>query len=190
MGSSSEGIAAGCRTQILRGGSDVGDLELGDVGDLGVGRRGPGSAIVGSYAGVGGYYELSLDVLSPLWRQMRKQMSTTGNNRMCVGEQTGNCRKKKSKRGSTLRTNILMKRRVSPFRPMSGCASHACPRPAHVSYIYSSGTTISPSSIASMMSCGGLPSTVQPTDWAVPRISLTPPARFLANDLCAIFRAI
>ena len=31
---------------------------------------------------------------------------------------------------------------------------------------------------------------MQPTDWHVPSTSLTPPARFLANDLWASFRAI
>ena len=34
-----------------------------------------------------------------------------------------------------------------------------------------------------------LPSTVQPTDWAVPRISLTTPARFLDMDLGRIILA-
>jgi hypothetical protein len=40
----------------------------------------------------------------------------------------------------------------------------------------SEGISTSPESIASMMSWAGRPSMVQPTDWAVPRISLTPPA--------------
>merc|ERR1719247_2262697 len=40
-----------------------------------------------------------------------------------------------------------------------------------------------------MISWGSCPSTVQPTDWAVPRISLTTPARFFDIDLGLIILA-
>jgi len=56
--------------------------------------------------------------------------------------------------------------------------------------VYSSGISTSPESIPSMTSCGGRPSTVQPTLWAVPRISLTLPARFLERDFGRILRAM
>lgn len=49
----------------------------------------------------------------------------------------------------------------------------------------SEGISTSPESMASMTSCGGRPSTVQPTDWHVPRISLTP----LASDAESVFLA-
>lgn len=42
----------------------------------------------------------------------------------------------------------------------------------------------------SITSWGCLPSTVHPTDWAVPRTSLTVPASVLASDLEASFREI
>lgn len=44
--------------------------------------------------------------------------------------------------------------------------------------------------ISSIRSWGGLPSTVQPTDWHVPRISFTVPLSFLDIDLCLMARAI
>lgn len=44
--------------------------------------------------------------------------------------------------------------------------------------------------ISSIRSWGGLPSTVQPTDWHVPRISFTVPLNFLDIDLCLMARAI
>ena len=56
--------------------------------------------------------------------------------------------------------------------------------------LYSSGTSIWPELIATMMSCGGLASTVHPMLWAVPSISLTHPARVLASDLECMVRAI
>ena len=55
--------------------------------------------------------------------------------------------------------------------------------------IYSSATSTEPSLIPSMTSWGSWPSTVQPTDWAVPRISLTTPARFFDMDLGLIILA-
>ena len=51
------------------------------------------------------------------------------------------------------------------------------------SQIYSSGISIEPSSMPSITSCGGFFSTVQPTLWHVPRISLTVLARVRPNDL-------
>lgn len=56
--------------------------------------------------------------------------------------------------------------------------------------VYSSGTSISPASMASMTSCGGRPSMVQPTDCAVPRISFAPFASVFASDFDRIVRAI
>ena len=56
--------------------------------------------------------------------------------------------------------------------------------------VHSSGISTSPESIPSMTSCGGRPSMVQPTLWAVPRISLTLPARVLERDFGRILRAI
>lgn len=47
-----------------------------------------------------------------------------------------------------------------------------------------------PSLISSITSCGGFPSTVQPTDCAVPKTSLTVPAKFLAIDLGLICLAM
>jgi hypothetical protein len=55
---------------------------------------------------------------------------------------------------------------------------------------HSSGTSISPALMASMTSCGFLPSIVQPTDCAVPRISLATPERSFARDFERIVRAI
>lgn len=56
--------------------------------------------------------------------------------------------------------------------------------------IYSSGISTSPSLIPSIMSWGGCPSTVHPTDWHVPRISLTVPLNSFAKDLYRIVRAM
>ena len=61
-------------------------------------------------------------------------------------------------------------------------------RPANMhdgenSQIYSSGISIEPSSMPSITSCGGFFSTVQPTLWHVPRLSLTVLARVRPNDL-------
>merc|ERR1712002_537534 len=48
---------------------------------------------------------------------------------------------------------------------------------------YSEGHSTDPSLIPSMTSWGSIPSTVQPTDWAVPRISFITPENSLAIDL-------
>lgn len=56
--------------------------------------------------------------------------------------------------------------------------------------IYSSGISISPESISSLISFGLLPSTWHPTLNAVPKISLTVPLSSFAIDLKRIFRAI
>lgn len=55
---------------------------------------------------------------------------------------------------------------------------------------YSSGTSSSPALISSMRSWGGLPSTVHPTDWHVPKISLTVPLSVRDIDLDLIARAM
>lgn len=55
---------------------------------------------------------------------------------------------------------------------------------------YSSGTSSSPALMSSMRSWGGLPSTVHPTDWHVPRISLTVPLSVRDIDLDLIARAM
>lgn len=55
---------------------------------------------------------------------------------------------------------------------------------------YSSGTWSVPPLISSISSRGGLPSTVHPTDWHVPSISLTVPLRYFAIDLGLIDRAM
>lgn len=47
-----------------------------------------------------------------------------------------------------------------------------------------------PALISSILSWGLAPSTVQPTDWHVPRISFTVPESFLASERCFIFLAI
>lgn len=52
-----------------------------------------------------------------------------------------------------------------------------------------SGTSISPPFIFSMMSCGLTPSTVQPTDCAVPSTSFTVPSNFRAMDRSRMTRA-
>lgn len=65
-----------------------------------------------------------------------------------------------------------------------------CEGPKLTNYFYSSGTSSSPALMSSMRSCGGLPSTVQPTDWQEPRISLTVPSSFLAIDLALMDFAI
>lgn len=57
-------------------------------------------------------------------------------------------------------------------------------------HIYSEGTSIDPSFISSMISCGGRPSTVQPTLCAVPKISRTVPFNSRAIDLGLIVRAM
>lgn len=56
--------------------------------------------------------------------------------------------------------------------------------------IYSSGVSKSPLLISSIMSWGGLPSTVHPTDWQVPRISLMVPLSSRDMDLGLIARAM
>ncbi|CAL9128289.1 unnamed protein product [Musa acuminata var. zebrina] len=53
---------------------------------------------------------------------------------------------------------------------------------AKVIKAYSSGTSTSPSEISCWRSLGSFPSTVQPTETQVPRISLTVPLRSLAMD--------
>ena len=53
-----------------------------------------------------------------------------------------------------------------------------------------SGTSISSLLILSMTSWGCMPSTVQPTDWAVPRISLTVPTNSRAMERSRMVRAI
>jgi hypothetical protein len=78
---------------------------------------------------------------------------------------------------------------VRPFRHPSSASPTTSYTAQSSQKIYSSGTSTDPSSIPSITSWGCLPSTVHPTDCAVPRISLTVPARFLARDLWAIFRA-
>ena len=55
---------------------------------------------------------------------------------------------------------------------------------------YSRGTSSSPSRICSMRSCGSLPSTVHPTDCAVPKISRIVPERSRAPDRGLIVRAM
>ena len=55
--------------------------------------------------------------------------------------------------------------------------------------IYSRGTSSSPALIWSMRSWGSEPSTVHPTDWAVPRISRIVPERSRAPDRGRIVRA-
>lgn len=50
--------------------------------------------------------------------------------------------------------------------------------------------SMSPFSIASLMTLGGLPSTWHPTLYAVPRISLTVPLRSFEKDLKRMVRAI
>lgn len=55
---------------------------------------------------------------------------------------------------------------------------------------YSSGTSSSPALMSSMRSWGGLPSTVHPTDWHVPNISLTVPLSVRDIDLDLIARAM
>lgn len=52
------------------------------------------------------------------------------------------------------------------------------------------GTSSWPLFIASIQSCGAFPSMVQPTDCAVPRISLTVPEKCLAIDLGLISLAM
>lgn len=56
--------------------------------------------------------------------------------------------------------------------------------------IYSSGTSISPLLTSSMTSWGGLLSTVHPTDWQVPRISLTVPLSVRDMDRGLMARAM
>ena len=55
---------------------------------------------------------------------------------------------------------------------------------------YESGTWTSPLRTPSIQSWGSLPSIVQPTDWAVPRISLTVPSNFLAMERSLIVLAM
>ena len=56
--------------------------------------------------------------------------------------------------------------------------------------IYSVGTSSSPSWIWTIKSCGALPSTVQPTECAVPRISRMVPVRSRAPDRGLMVRAM
>ena len=56
-------------------------------------------------------------------------------------------------------------------------------------FIYSEGQSMVPSLMPSMTSWGSIPSTVQPTDWAVPRTSFIVPENSLAMDRGAITRA-
>merc|ERR1712111_244993 len=55
--------------------------------------------------------------------------------------------------------------------------------------VYSAGHSTSPLLMSSMMSWGARPSTVQPTDWAVPRISFITPENSLDMDLGLMTRA-
>lgn len=55
---------------------------------------------------------------------------------------------------------------------------------------YSAGTSMAPLLTSSIMSCAGLPSTVQPTLWAVPKISFVVPLSSRAIDRGRIVRAI
>merc|ERR1712209_41347 len=55
--------------------------------------------------------------------------------------------------------------------------------------IYSLGMSISPALILSITSWGAIPSTVHPTDWAVPKISLHTPLNSLDMDLGLIILA-
>ena len=50
--------------------------------------------------------------------------------------------------------------------------------------------TREPLVISSILSCGCAPSTVQPTDWQVPRISFTVPERYLDMDRGRMIRAV
>merc|ERR1719435_202682 len=59
----------------------------------------------------------------------------------------------------------------------------------YISSSYSAGQSIVPSLIPSMTSWGSWPSTVQPTDWAVPRISFITPENSLDIDLGLMTRA-
>merc|ERR1711972_414002 len=54
---------------------------------------------------------------------------------------------------------------------------------------YSEGQSMVPSLMPSMTSWGSMPSTVQPTDWAVPSTSFMVPENSLAIDLGAIILA-
>lgn len=56
--------------------------------------------------------------------------------------------------------------------------------------IHSSGTSSSPALISSIRSWGGLPSTVHPTDWQVPKISLMVPLKLRDIERGFIVRAI
>merc|ERR1719203_2025136 len=56
-------------------------------------------------------------------------------------------------------------------------------------FIYSEGQSMVPSLMPSMTSWGSIPSTVQPTDWAVPSTSFIVPENSLAIDRGAITRA-
>ena len=55
--------------------------------------------------------------------------------------------------------------------------------------IYSAGHSMSPLLMSSMISWGARPSTVHPTDWAVPRISFMTPDNSLDLDLGLIILA-
>merc|ERR1712066_486788 len=55
--------------------------------------------------------------------------------------------------------------------------------------IYSEGQSMVPSLMPSMTSWGSIPSTVHPTDWAVPRTSFIVPENSLAMERGAITRA-
>merc|ERR1711956_139680 len=55
--------------------------------------------------------------------------------------------------------------------------------------VYSEGQSMVPSLMPSMTSCGSIPSTVQPTDWAVPSTSFIVPENSLAMERGAITRA-
>lgn len=56
--------------------------------------------------------------------------------------------------------------------------------------IYSSAISISPALMSSIRSCGGLPSMVHPTDWQVPKISLTVPLSWRDIERGLMVRAI
>lgn len=88
-------------------------------------------------------------------------------------------------------SEVVQWRRDSAKREITKQHTVYCdPKSLSQRFAYSSGTSISPALIASITSCGGEPSIVHPTDWAVPKISLTPPARSLDSDLDFIVRAI
>ncbi len=53
---------------------------------------------------------------------------------------------------------------------------------------YSAGHSMDPSLIPSMTSWGAIPSTVQPTDWAVPSTSFITPENSLQKEKTSVFR--